>query len=555
MHHNPSRLPRLPSTGIFLFLFAPAFLISNINAQAQPSPSPVALDSHLQLRLLLNTPNATGAASARIAKDPRNNQLYYSKLNGEIYRVNVMPGEGTSTSTLLYTSADHGISDNAQGMAIGPDGSIYLVANALTNGQTYTYARIMRGTPNSSGGRDWSLFARTEPYPFGNSGFDHQFNGIIISPDGAYAYVNSGARTDHGEVQSNGGLFPGTRDVPLTAKILRLPTSGTELFLPNDINALWAAGYVFAEGTRNSFDFAFSSSGDLFAPDNGPDRDMSDELNWLRQGLHFGFPWRMGGADNPQQFPDYDPANDPLLDPRFYDVYRGDYHNDPGFPPPPTNFTEPVVNIGPDADKYKDPATGAIHDASDEGISITTFTAHRAPLGLVFDTGGAMAPPYQHHGFMLSFTPGDPNGTNVPGPFFDPSEDMVDLNLTPLGNTNFQARVTRIVGGFADPVDAEIIANRVYVLEYGGNEGLWEITFPPAYTNLILTMPQTTTNGTFEFSVQGVLPGASYGVQSSTNLTSWATVTNFIPTTSQYDFVDGSAAEEPHRFFRVAQTQ
>jgi hypothetical protein len=38
--------------------------------------------------------------------------------------------------------------------------------------------------------------------------------------------------------------------------------------------------------------------------------------------------------------------------------------------------------------------------------------------------------------------------------------------------------VTRIVGGFTNPIDAEITSNKVYVIEYGGNQGLWEITFP-----------------------------------------------------------------------------
>src|SRR5206468_7653793 len=181
-------------------------------------------------------------------------------------------------------------------------------------------ARIMKGVPDGSGRRTWSLLAKTEPYPRSKTAFDHVFNGIIASPDGQYVYLNSGARTDHGEVQSKGGVFPDTREVALTAKILRVPASGSNLILTNDINALQQAGYVFAEGTRNTFDFAFAANGDLFATENGPDRDMSEELNWLRSGLHYGFPWRIGGADNPQRFPNYDPSADRLLDPRFVAV-------------------------------------------------------------------------------------------------------------------------------------------------------------------------------------------------------------------------------------------
>src|SRR4051812_43528881 len=233
---------------------------------------PFTLNTNLQFRLLLNTTAASGANSVRIAKDPRNNQLYYLKLNGDIYQIAVTAGNGTSTSSLVYSSANHGLDQNVQGMAIGPDGTIYLVGNNSTNNGQSTIARIMKGVPHGGGGRDWSLLARTEPIPLGNTGYDHLFNGIIVSPDGGSIYVNSGARTDHGEVQSNGGVFPNVRDVPLTAKILVLPTSASGLLLPNDLTALRAAGRIFAEGTRNAFDFGFAPGGELFAIDNGPDR-------------------------------------------------------------------------------------------------------------------------------------------------------------------------------------------------------------------------------------------------------------------------------------------
>ena len=46
--------------------------------------APIALNTNLQLRLILNTIDASGSASIRIAKDPRTNDLYYSKFNGDI---------------------------------------------------------------------------------------------------------------------------------------------------------------------------------------------------------------------------------------------------------------------------------------------------------------------------------------------------------------------------------------------------------------------------------------------------------------------------------------
>lgn len=514
--------------------------------------APVSLNPNLQLRLILDTSDASGARPIRIAKDPRNNDLYYSKFNGDIYRVTLRPGSGTSTSTKVYGAIDHGISASAQGMAIGPDGTIYMVGNFTVDGGNRTFARIVKGVPGGGGQRAWSVLAQTEPYPRSRTAFDHVFNGMIVTADGNWLLVNSGSRTDHGEVQDAGGLFPNTREVALTAKIFRLPTSGSNLLLPNDTNALRSAGYIFAEGTRNSFDFAFAPNGDLFGTENGPDRDMSDELNWLRAGLHFGFPWRIGGADNPQQFPGYDPSTDRLLDSRFVGVGGGYYRNDPTFPARPSNLAEPVINMGPDADKFRDPATGQVRDASDLGLTLSTFTAHRSPLGLVFDVAGAMDFPFRNGGFMLSFTPGDPNGSSVAGPFFDASQDLVQLELAVAGQTNYQARVTRLVGGFSTPIDAEIIGNRIYVVEYSGDEAIWEISFPPARARTTLIAPRFQ-GDRFEFTIGGLIPGLEYDIQASSDLVNWTVLSNVVATGNQFVFRDETPVPPSRRFYRVLQ--
>jgi hypothetical protein len=279
---------------------------------------------------------------------------------------------------------------------------------------------------------------------------------------------------------------------------------------------------------------------------------MSDELNWIRAGQHFGFPWRMGGTANPQQFPGYNPATDLLLDSRYVAVSSGTYQNDPTFPPPPTNFFEPVINIGPDADSYRDPSNGSIKDASSLGQTINTFTAHRSPLGLVFDAAAAMAAPYQQHGFMLSWNPGDPTGNSVAGPFMDPSQDLVDLNLTNIG-TNYQARVTRIVGGFSNPIDAAVISNKIYVIEYGGSQGVWEITFPAAATpspRILITQPILIPGGPFSFYFNAVA-GQTYQILASSNLLDWSAGAPVIATNSTFQFVEPNPAGFRNRFYRV----
>lgn len=462
------------SLGLLMAIFGG--LITDVNREAVAQTVPQSLRSNIQIRNVLNT--LTNSPSIRIAKDPRNQTLYYLKQNGDIYRVNL----GTSsTATRVFTSTNHGVV-GVQGMAIGSNGTIYLVGNADTaNGQTR--ATIVKGVINTSNQRTWSTLAQTASYPKSFTAYDHRFSGAIVDLTNTFLYVNSGSRTDHGEVQSNNGLYPNTREVGLTACIIRLPITGQNISLPNNRESLRSSGYLFAEGTRNTFDFAFAPNGDLFGPDNGPDRDMPEELNWLKQGGHYGFPWRVGGLDNPQQYPNYNPATDLLLDSRFNAVQQGYYRNDPTFPArPQRDFFGSIRNFGPDADSIRDEKSGQIRDANSTGGRIRSFTSHRSPVGLVFDLQNAMSTEFQGDGFMLSWTPGDPTGNSVPGPFRDPGQDLLHLELTKLtnstGTADYEVRARRIAQNFNQPIDAEIINNKIYVLEYGGNQGIWEVTMP-----------------------------------------------------------------------------
>ena len=408
-------------------------------------------------------------AASIFGRDPTTANRYVLKTtNGDI---TLLP-EGT-----VYTVADHGFI-RPSALFIDADGTFYVLQRIDLS--IYNIATITKGEVDpSSGERTWFTLAETEPYERCDCIYNHEVNALIVSPDNRTLFINSGSRTDHGEIQDGDGHFPGLRETALTAVILRVPTNARDLVLSNSRYELLDQGFLFAEGLRNAYDFAFAPNGDLFTTENGPGRDMPEELNWLRQGHHYGFPWRMGLDDTPQQFPDYDPATDFLLSPRSTAVREGYYHNDPTYPPPPRDFTDPVINLGPDADAYRDPADGRIKDASKEGVRFGTFTAHRSPLGLVFDMDHVLAEPFQGDGFTLSWTRGDPNGDSVNGPFNDPSQDLLHLDLTKVGD-NYEAHVTRIVGGFSNPIDAEIIGNRIYVIEWSGKRGLWEIVLPPA---------------------------------------------------------------------------
>lgn len=433
------------------------------------SAAPVALRPDIQVRKVAEVDSWT----VRIAKDPRDHTLYLLNADGTIRRVDGVEG-GSARLQVLYTAADHG-GAAALGFAIGPDGTMYLVSNDKQGGRNTV--SILKGVIDpQTGERVWSTLARTEPYPISDTAFDHDFNGIVVSPDNRFVYVNSGSRTDHGEVEDNKGKFPGLREIPLTSAIFRLPTDGEGIVLPDDEEELRAAGYLFADGVRNTFDMAFAPDGELFGAENGPDRDTPEELNWLRAGHHYGFPWRLADEDNPQQFPGYDPDEDQLVRERSTAFRLGSYHNDPSFPPPPGAFTDPVVNTGPDADQFRDPQTGAVKDAGDLGMAVRTFTPHRSPLGLVFDTEGALAPDLRGGAFLLNIGQAIAADLNSP---FPPNNDLLHVELEKKGE-GYEARTHRMVADFQGPIDAEIIGHKIYVVEFSFNDrrGLWEITLP-----------------------------------------------------------------------------
>src|SRR6266478_177603 len=139
--------------------------------------SPTLLNTNLQLRLVLNTP--TTSQSVRIAKDPRNNQLYYLQINGDIYQVNLT----NSTSAKVYSSVNHGLSNSVEGLAIGPGGTMYVLGDfstTTTSNGDYGYIRIMKGVPNGSGVRVWSLLAQTDLWQRSKGQFDHNCSALIV---------------------------------------------------------------------------------------------------------------------------------------------------------------------------------------------------------------------------------------------------------------------------------------------------------------------------------------------------------------------------------------
>ena len=453
---------RIWITLILIFYIQFSFLI------AQPKPT----RSDINVKQL----GTVEGSAVRIRKDPASGNLYILQNNGDIRRVN-FGADSSASFSLVYRTADHGLTAPL-GMAFGQDGTMYLAGNEISDtNNSYATCVIAKGVPDNPGSenRTWSFIAKSVEYTFGHV-YNHKTNAIAVDPNGKYIYINNGACTDHGEERE------GHREVGLTSVILMLPTDGNNILLQNDREWLRSNGYLLAEGIRNTFDMAYSGNGDLFGVENSDDRDDPDEMNWIREGHHYGFPWRIGGDVTPQQFPDYDPHTDPLLSPNAWGGGNGmlykTYSNDPDYPPPPDSliFTEPVQSVGPDADKFRDTATGAIKDASDLGDTLKTFSPHSSPDGIVFDKDSILEGDLKGGAFVIRY-----NSGGLLAALGDTGDDLLHISLKKV-NDNYVANVTQLVKGFTSPLGIELVGNKLFVMETGYysnfNPKLYEITLP-----------------------------------------------------------------------------
>ena len=467
-----------------------------------PSLAQSALHDDVQVRRVATLPDK----AVVISWNPIEELFYVLTAPGDIYRFDVSDGESFDLE-LLYEPSDHGVpippEQPSAGMDIGPDGTIYMVGNENIGGgggwpfpaqPTHSRAVVRKGTPNGDGTHTWTTMAVTEEHRLSHTWFDHRFAGLAVDPAGEWIYFNSGSRTDHGE------MYDGIREEDLTAAIFRLPTDAEDLVLPNDRDALRDAGYLYAEGIRNSVSLAFAPNGDLLAAENGGDRDDSEELNWIREGHHYGFPWRIGTNDTPMQFEGYDPDEDAcvLRERNTGENEEADtgwyFSNDPTYPAPPegVTFTDPIPNYGPDADHYRDCETGEVFSASDEGTSIGSFTSHRSPLGLVFDSDSLLTGNFRGSAFLLSWNTAD---DVMLGRLNGHGEDLLMLDLDK-SSGDYRMNAYRIAEGFVHPIDAGLYRNKLYVVEYGvqyGRDprplGIFEVTLPSESGTDVQTPP------------------------------------------------------------------
>jgi hypothetical protein len=88
------------------------------------------------------------------------------------------------------------------------------------------------------------------------------------------------------------------------------------------------------------------------------------------------------------------------------------------------------------------------------------------------------------------------------------------------------------------------------VIEYGGQQGIWEIQFPPTRTNITFSMPGLE-NGILRSTIRGLIPGLEYDIQTSTDLKAWTTLRTLVASTNQFEFTD--LTPSGHGFYRLFQ--
>ena len=219
------------------------------------------------------------------------------------------------------------------GLAVDRERRLYVVCNQCdkTRVPVSNEVTIFRARPQADGA--WSRptpWLRTS-YPFGVGPYNHGVSHIEQGPDGLL-YVSSGARTDGNEPGQSDNYYKGG-EVPLTATLWRLDPASDDPKVE-----------IYARGLRNTFHFTWDREGRLLGVENGPDADAPEELNVIRQGAHYGFPY---------QFSDWD---------------RKPYPHTPDAPAG-SRFVRPIRNLGPDA-------LGA------DGAT-STFTPHSSPAAIV----------------------------------------------------------------------------------------------------------------------------------------------------------------------------
>ncbi|QOV87588.1 PQQ-dependent sugar dehydrogenase [Humisphaera borealis] len=355
----------------------------------------------------------------RLASDGKGGPLFVLCQSGDVYRVDRGRDPSLPRRVLearSYLKAGYWFT---LGLMLDPDGRLYVVANERDDTVTPVMNRvtIFRTAPRSAD----AVTLKQEPwlkveFPYEIKTFNHGVSHIAAGPDGCF-YVNSGSRTDAGE-EGEDPRFAQIGEIDLTACVWRIDPRND----PPRVE-------VFARGLRNTYGFCWDARGRMIATDNGPNRDAPEELNFIEQGRHYGFPYA------------------------FSDLAERPYTHTPKAPKPAGEFVKPIPNLGPDGG-YAD------------GRAISTFTPHSCPSGIV--CLGADFPEAYRGAFLVARF-----GNMIPGSTAS-GFDLLRLDLQDNDGKPQGVKVHRMLSPLGRPIDVHHWGEgTIAICEYAR-----EVTFP-----------------------------------------------------------------------------
>ena len=182
--------------------------------------------------------------------------------------------------------------------------------------------RQLRHHPTGlAGQRTRSGLGRPWPRPFlirGAHGLRPPVKRHRGEPGRRFVYAKAGSRTDHGEVPTSGGRYPGLRETPLTARIFRLPATGTASSCRKRRGATAERRLRLRNRGEEQLRPDLQRGVRALLGTTPADRDDNDELTGFAEGGPLRLSLAQGTNDKPQQFPGYDPEADRIVNHTFY---------------------------------------------------------------------------------------------------------------------------------------------------------------------------------------------------------------------------------------------
>jgi len=344
----------------------------------------------------------------RLISDGKGQALYALCFNGDVWKIDIATG---ALKQILFgpNYLDLKLGDTfIVGATLDPQNRLYLVSNQRNetvnpvNAEVIIYRTTTHVEGEPAEPRPWF---RTS-YPWG-TGNHHAVGHIAFGPDG-YLYVNSGSRTDSNDAGDDPKIAK-VGETPLTACMWRFDPRAEKPELE-----------IYARGLRNAYGFCWNDKGEMFATENGPNKDAPEELNLIERGKHYGFPYFF--ADQTEKLYPYTPD-----------------------PPPGLAFELPIANLGP--------------DGGFNGKPVYTFDAHSSPAGMVY-LGDDFPPDYRGTFLITRY------GILIAQPK-DYGFDLLQARLRKNAQGKYEAMIKTLLAPLARPLD--IVQNgkgKLYIAEY-----------------------------------------------------------------------------------------